>query len=95
MWPWEETPHSVASGILDDETYDWLAVVKGLLASRGSALVVDEASLREANALACETTGIPVSHTGSAGLAGLMQLRRDGVVKPGERAAVIFSGVQR
>jgi len=43
----------------DDETYDWLAVVKGLLASRGSALVVDEASLREANALACETTGIP------------------------------------
>ena len=95
MWPWEETPHSVASGILDDETYDWLAVVKGLLASRGSALVVDEESLREANALARETTGISVSHTGSAGLAGLMQLRRDGVVKPGERAAVIFSGVQR
>jgi threonine synthase len=95
MWPWEEAPHSVASGILDDETYDWLAVVKGLLASRGSALVVDEESLREANALARETTGISVSHTGSAGLAGLMQLRRDGVVKPGERAAVIFSGVQR
>jgi len=95
MWPWEETPHSVASGILDDETYDWLAVVKGLLASRGSALVVDEESLREANALARETTGISVCHTGSAGLAGLMQLRRDGVVKPGERAAVIFSGVLR
>jgi threonine synthase len=95
MRPWEATPHSVASGILDDETYDWLAVVKGLLASRGSALVVDEASLREANALAREATGISVCHTGSAGLAGLMQLRRDGVVKPGERAAVFFSGVQR
>jgi threonine synthase len=95
MRPWEETPHSVASGILNDETYDWLAVVKGLLASRGSALVVEEETLREANALARETTGINVCHTGSAGLAGLMQLRRDGVVKPGERAAVIFSGVQR
>ena len=42
MWPWEETPHSVAHGILDDETYDWLAIVKGMLASRGTALVVDE-----------------------------------------------------
>jgi len=95
MRPWEETPHSVAHGILDDETYDWLAVVKGMLASRGSAVVVDEELLREANALARETTGIAVCHTGSAGLAGLMQLRRDGIVKPGERAAVIFSGVQR
>ena len=95
MWPWEEAPHSIAHGILDDETYDWLAVVKGMLASRGSAVVVDEELLREANALARETTGIAVCHTGSAGLAGLMQLRRDGIVKPGERAAVIFSGVQR
>jgi threonine synthase len=101
MRPWEETPHSVAHGILDDETYDWLAVVKGMLAShgmlasRGSAVVVDEELLREANTLARETTGIPVCHTGSAGLAGLMQLRRDGSIKPGERVAVIFSGVQR
>ncbi|MGD0485012.1 MAG: hypothetical protein ABSB58_10255, partial [Gemmatimonadales bacterium] len=82
-------------GILDDETYDWLAVVKGMLASRGSAIVVDEDLLREANALGREATGIPACHTGSAGLAGLMQLRREGVIKPAERAAVIFSGVQR
>jgi threonine synthase len=95
MWPWEETPHSIAHGILDDETYDWLAVVKGILASRGSAVVVDEELLREANALARETTGVSVCHTGSAGLAGLLQLQRDGAIKPGERAAVIFSGVQR
>jgi threonine synthase len=95
MRPWEETPRSVAHGILDDETYDWLAIVKGMLASHGTALVVDEDLLREANALARETTGIPVCHTGSAGLAGLMQLQRDGAIKPGERVAVIFSGVQR
>jgi threonine synthase len=95
MRPWEETPRSVAHGILDDETYDWLAIVKGMLASHGTSLVVDEDPLREANALACEATGIPVCHTGSAGLAGLMQLRREGVVKPSERVALIFSGVQR
>jgi len=95
MWPWEKTPHSVAHGILDDETYDWLAVVKGMLASRGVPVVVDEAALHEAHALAHETTGIPTSHTGTAGLAGLLALQRDGVIAPTERAAVIFSGVQR
>ena len=66
-----------------------------MLASHGTALVVDDDPLREANALAREATGLPVCHTGSAGLAGLMQLRRDGVVKPSELVAVIFSGVQR
>jgi len=95
MRPWGETPRSVAHGILDDETYDWLAIVKGMLASHGTSLVVDEALLLEANTAARDATGIPVCHTGSAGLAGLMQLRREGVVKPSERAAVIFSGVQR
>jgi threonine synthase len=95
MWPWEETPRSVASGILDDETYDWLAVVKGMLASGGAPVVVDEATLREANALARETTGINVCHTGSAGLAGVLRLRRDGVIGEGARVAVIFSGVER
>src|SRR5439155_2979516 len=31
MWPREEEPKSIAHGILDDETYDWLAVLRGLL----------------------------------------------------------------
>ena len=95
MWPWEKTPHSIAHGILDDETYDWLALLKGMIASRGTAVVVDEDTLKEANALARETTGIDVDHTGSAGLAGLLRLRQAGVVAPGEKVAVIFSGVAR
>jgi threonine synthase len=95
MWPWEETPRSIAHGILDDETYDWLAIVKGMLASKGVPVVVSEDELRDANTIAREATGINVDHTGSAGLAGLLQLRRDGGVAPGERIAVIFSGAQR
>ncbi len=42
MWPWESEPHSVAHGILDDETYDWLAVVEGMLATGGAPVVVGE-----------------------------------------------------
>ena len=68
MWPWEEEPHSIAHGILDDETYDWLAVVEGMLATGGEALVVDEQSLEAANALAHETTGIDVAIRARPGL---------------------------
>lgn len=95
MWPWEAEPHSIASGILDDETYDWLAVVEGMLLSGGYPVVVDEALLIEANTLARHTTGIDVDHTGSAGLAGLLGLLREGECLPEERVAVIFTGVRR
>lgn len=95
MWAWEEQPRSVAEGILDDETYDWLAVVRGMAESGGVPIVADEAALREAHDLARAHTGIHVSHTGAAGLAGVLQLQRDGVIQPGERVAVIFSGVER
>ncbi len=95
MWPWEVEPHSVATGILDDETYDWLAIVRGTLASDGSPVVVDEATLREANEVARTTTGIDVDPTGSAGLAGLLELRRHGRVGSNESVAVIFTGVRR
>jgi threonine synthase len=95
MWAWESEPHSVATGILDDETYDWLAVVRAMLASGGRALVVDEATLREANRLVRETTGIPADHTGSAGLAGLVQSRRDGSGDRREVVGLVMSGVTR
>ena len=95
MWPWETEPHSVAHGILDDETYDWLAIVRGTLASGGSPVVVDEATLLEANDIARSTTGIDVDPTGSAGLAGLLELRRHGLVGSNETVAVIFTGVRR
>jgi hypothetical protein len=58
-------------------------------------VVVDEATLETANARARPDLGIDADHTGSAGLAGLIQLTRDGVVRPDETVAVIFSGVRR
>ena len=95
MWAWETEPVSIAHGILDDETYDWLAVVRAMLMSGGRSVVVDEATLEAANALARPVVGIDADHTGTAGLAGLIQLTRDGVVRPDESVAVIFSGARR
>jgi threonine synthase len=95
MWPWEREPHSVAHGILDDETYDWLAVVEGMLATGGRPLVAGEETLVRANELAVETTGIDVDATGSAGLAGLLALREAGAIGDEERVALLFTGVRR
>ena len=95
MWPWEEAPHSIAEGILDDETYDWAAVLRGMAATGGTTVVADEQTLRDANRVALETTGVKVSHTGSAGLAGLLCLQREGVIATGARVGVLFTGVQR
>jgi threonine dehydratase len=95
MWAWETEPVSVAHGILDDETYDWAVVVRGMLLTGGRLVVVDEATLEAANALALPLAGIDADHTGTAGLAGLIQLTRDGVVGPDETVAVIFSGARR
>ena len=94
MKPWSATPHSVAHGILDDETYDWLALVEAMAATDGDALVVSENRLREANRIGNAIAGIAVSHTGSAGLAGLMDLFASGVVEAAN-AAVLFTGTER
>jgi threonine synthase len=95
MWPWESVPHSLAHGILDDETYDWVAVVEAMLRTGGRALVVNETEIADANRLGVETTGINVDETGSAGLAGLVQLGRQGLVGADERVAVLFTGARR
>jgi threonine synthase len=95
MRPWEQEPRSIAHGILDDETYDWLAVVEAMLRTHGSPLVAGEHILAGANALARTATGIPVDPTGSAGLAGLIALRELGAVDDGERVALLFTGLDR
>lgn len=95
MWPWETEPRSIAHGILDDETYDWLAIVRGMLETSGRPVIVEEATLAEANRQARKLTGIDVDPTGSAGLAGLIALLAHGDIQPHEQVAVIFSGARR
>ena len=76
MWPWEHVGDSAADGILDDETYDWIPVLRGMGDSNGTPIVVTEAQVSLANDLGRATTGIDASHTGTAGLAGLLAIRR-------------------
>ena len=95
MRPWDAEPASAAHGILDDETYDWFAVAEAMARTGGRAVVVDEATILEANRLARAMTRIDADHTGTAGLAGLLELLRRGDVRPDESVAVLFTGVRR
>jgi threonine synthase len=95
MWPWESEPRSIASGILDDETYDWLALVEGMLATGGHPIVVGEARLSAAHRLGRSATGIRVDPTGTAGLAGALELAATAGLAPGETVAFLFTGRDR
>jgi len=94
MQPWPDEPKSIATGIVDDETYDWLAVVEGLLESGGSMVLASEDELAAARALAAQV-GVDASETGTAGLAGLLEMRKQGQLIHGEEVAVLFTGARR
>ena len=88
-WP---DPHSLADGILDDETYDWIADVDAMRASGGQPIVATEADIVRAHRLAIDA-GFDVSATGSAGLAGALTVRH--TLARDERLIVVMSGVAR
>jgi len=91
MIVWDD-PHSLADGILDDETYDWIGVFENLRRSGGEPVVASESQIEHAHAMAVDG-GFDVSPTGSAGLAGLLAARDR--VSNNERVAVVMSGVAR
>lgn len=93
MWPWESVPASFADGILDDETYDWIDVLHGLRRTGGSGVQASEENVVRAHTLAHQFTAIDVSPTGSAGLAGVLQIREQ--ISDDENVLVIFSGRSR
>jgi len=95
MWPWETEPKSLATGILDDETYDWLAVVEAMLATGGYPIVVDEPTVAAAARLGPDATGIAADATGTAGLAGLLHALAAGAPLRGDTIALLFTGVRR
>jgi threonine synthase len=94
MWPWETEPTSIASSILDDEAYDWLAIVRGTLTTGGWPIVASENNVLEAYRDG-RSAGIEASATGTAGLAGAMTLAQAGLLDPRDRVAVLFTGVDR
>ena len=95
MWAWDN-PHSVAHGILDDETYDWVALCDGMQRTGGRTLSVDDESIVRAHEYAKRELGVTACHTGAAGLAALMVARQGQAATPGAPPdLVVLSGLDR
>ena len=93
MWPWESEPVSLADGILDDETYDWVADLAQIQRTNGQVVVARESEVIDASQLAPRTTSINASPTGTAGVAGLLAMRSQ--LANTARVAVVLSGIRR
>jgi threonine synthase len=91
MEPWPD-PASLADGIIDDETYDWIAAMNIMRSGGGSPIVASESDIERAHDLATEA-GFDVSVTGSAGLAGVLTIAAD--LRDDDHIAVVMSGVAR
>ena len=89
MWAWENEPVSLADGILDDETYDWVADVAQIQRTGGKVVVASESQVVEASGVAPQTTSIDASPTGTAGVAGLLSIRAE--LSNTARVAVVLS----
>jgi threonine synthase len=100
---WPSPAPSLAHGILDDDTYDGAALLKGMLATGGSPVLVSESALQEAEDLCRRETGIDADATGAAALAGLLQWNRQrnrprgaaAEAPPPERVALLVTGHRR
>ncbi|MEL7156876.1 MAG: pyridoxal-phosphate dependent enzyme [Actinomycetota bacterium] len=97
MVPWPEAPRSLATGILDDVTYDWPTVMVHQVRSGGWPLTVSEAMLARAARLAARQVAPPPDETGAAGLAGLLTMAAEcgAGTAPGEVNVVLLTGVRR
>ena len=95
MWAWEDVGTSAASGILDDVTYDWTAIVEAMDESGGWPVTVAEDEIVAAHRLVHAHTAIDADATGSAGLAGVLHDRSRGRIAGEEPVLALVTGVTR
>ena len=96
MKPWEN-PSSIATGILDDITYDWIPLVWDMLmGSRpGGPLNASEEDIISAKNLIDMHTDISASATGTAGLAGLLAGKKDDFISSEDSIVILLTGIER
>ena len=92
MTPWAN-PKSIATGILDDITYDWIGVLNALVKTGGGSIVALETEIASAYELV-NSLGIQVEPTGSASVAGVINALKSGYLKRSDRVGVLLTGIQ-
>jgi threonine synthase len=97
MTVWEN-PHSVATGILDDEAYDWAALVRAMIVSGGWPVTVSDTDIENATSLVngadLESFGINADETGASAAAGVLAFAEEYGTRA-ERVVATVTGVRR
>ena len=93
MQPWAN-PTSIATGILDDITYDWIGVARSLLLSKGGSVVAREDQIVQASELVPKV-GIQTEPTGAASVAGAINAFEAGQIDARTVIAVLLTGKDR
>ena len=93
MKPWAN-PTGLATGILDDITYDWMGVVRSLLLSNGGSVVASEEQVTQASELV-PNLGIQTEPTGAASIAGAINSFESGQIDGQTTIAVLLTGKDR
>jgi threonine synthase len=91
MWAWDSPGQTIASAIVDDETYDWFALVGVMLCTGGFPIIVNDEQLRAANGLSHSTA----DESGTADLAGLLALKEAALLTNDDVVVTVLSGVRR
>ena len=82
----------------DDETYDWVALVNGMSTSNGGSILIDDENICKAKEFAESTFDLNPCHTGSAGLAALINKQTNQTsdeIEHGPVNLIILSGLDR
>ncbi len=93
MTPWAN-PTGLATGILDDITYDWIGVVRSLLLTNGGSVVAREEQVAQASDLV-PSLGIQTEPTGAASVAGAINSYESGQIGGQTTIAVLLTGKDR
>jgi threonine synthase len=89
--PWEN-PHSIAGGIADDILFDAHRALPAIHDSKGKAVPVSDDEILEAMRHLASLEGLFIEPSGAASVAGLLRLRREGLIDPSESICCLATG---
>jgi len=88
---WKD-PRTIASGLADPFTWDGDRVIEAMKINGGTAVAVEDDPIIEAQRMLAKYEGIFAEPTGSASLAGMLELVNEGVISKDETVVVEITG---
>lgn len=89
--PWSDA-QTIASGLRVPQAIGDFLILEAIRKSKGAAIAVSDAAIREALQLLPTTEGLLTSPEGAAAVAALKQLVSNGMIEPSERVVLFNTG---